>query len=161
MKKITVSLYFLLVLTLITSTSTSSLLSSSDNSKPQWKRFLQRYCASISIGALTGVPIDIIMEYFLKKIITDKKKEAQVLINFFIGPLIKLAILKNIEKDMGKDNIPHKNFLMFLTAFLTPFRGLLKNGYSHLFESDFCKWLLALTKINPMSAPIKIIRAIS
>lgn len=149
MKKIKISLYFLLALTLTMSMSTFSEPFSVDNSKPQWKKFSQRYVTSIILGALAGVSTDIITKYLLKEITksyADKKIEAQVLVNFFIGPLIKLIILKNVKKDMLEDNIPHKDRLMFLTALITPFRGFFKNGYLGLCKSDFCKWLLVFIK---------------
>jgi len=149
MKKIKISLYFLFVLTLTMSMPMFSALSFENNSKPQWKQFFQRYLTSISIGALVGVSIDVVTEYFLEKITkshnANKKIEAQILVNLFIVPLMKSVMLKNIRKDMLRDNIPHKDPLMTLTAYFTPFRGFLKKACFSFFQGDACKWLSIFT----------------
>jgi len=160
MKKIRVSSYFLLVTILTTSMATFTVPSFANNTTPQWKKFFQRYFASVTIGALVGVSTDIITKYLLEEIIKsyrgDKKIEATVLADFFIGPFVKFILLKNIKRDMLKDNIPHKDSLMFLTAYCTPFRGFLKHLDLSLFGKNFFERLLTFAKASVKISFFKI-----
>ena len=154
MKKIKVSLYFLLVLTLTISMPTFTVSSSASNPETEWKKFLQSYVASVSIGALNGLVVDEMAKYIWEKVVTNEEGQHSTYlletfpspVRFFISLFIKIAILSNIKRDMGKYSIPHKSSLMFLTTSLTPFREFLKDHCSNLFEGDFCKQLLSCAK---------------
>jgi len=97
--------------------------------KPQWKQFFQQYVASIGTGAVVGVSIDVITDYFFEKISPGARTMPGVLLAFLIQSWLKSKLLSEIKKDMHRYNIPHKDFLMYWTAHLTPFRSLLKDIY--------------------------------
>ncbi|MGB8367052.1 MAG: hypothetical protein WCD44_01725 [Candidatus Babeliales bacterium] len=133
MKKIKTS-YLLGLLLLGASNINTTTIVTLTSQKPAWKQFFQQYITSIGVGTIVGLSVDVFTEYFFGKLSDEKSKTiGKELMLWVIQSYIKNKLLLDIGKDMRRYNIPHKDSLMFWTAWLTPCCKILKRLY-------FCKY---------------------
>ena len=176
MKKIKVSLYFLLtiILTMSILTFTVSLSEDSreaewkkispDNPETEWKKFFQSYLASVGIGAVSGVVADKIAEYLLESIIKPHIGQDRSLVsilkrypNFviFLEAIIKPCTVK--DKSFVSILKKYPNFVTFLIAF--PIKIAMLNNIKKdmlKYNIPFKNYLMSLTVlVTPFRGHLK------